>query len=446
MGEKMRTTLDVKRAVEAVRSDFLQHRSRRGDSGASSATGAAAGGWIEARQGHVGGDSPAARALTNRLEAAAVAMAGSTASVRRGSQAGSPRASGSTVTRASCSSQQDAWGLVPGSGPSAQTPPPSHVSSVSRSSIKRTSVDLTQLDDRQLAAAAVPASVPDQYLDTFATPLMPQHVHPPLQASVQGSRHFHHPSDASVGSLMEWSRPPPFAEGAGWPNSVGCISADSAKLGMLRRATPSAPYPGGSGGIRRASAAASVARSSLPSSIKRASGSGVRSALGPVSFGPPDTSASALFNGPAPPQLPLPGGQNPFETRGRFSVARRSYQRPVRSEAVANLLSDGPVRSAPMREVLLATEAEGSVGLVPPVAARRPYRSVRAASEGVRRGPVARESFLANAARLSARVARPGEDAGGALGSPFIALTAPEPSEGSLTSMCACPVTSASDV
>ena len=433
LGEKLRTSLDVKRAVEAVRSDFLHTRRCRGDPGASSSAGAAPGRWDAAQLDPIGGTSALAQAQQLRLEAAAAALAASmpmAGSARRGSQASSRCPSGSTVHCASYASQQDAWGLVQGGA--AHAAPPPQTRSVSRSSIKRTSVDLTHLDDRQLAAAAVPASAADQFMDTLTAEHMAPHALQQQQAPVRGSMHFHHPSNASVGSLMDWTRPGPPVAAAAW-SSVGCNSADSVNPGMLRRATPSAPYLGASGGVRRSSATASVSRSSLPSSIKRASGSGVRSALGPVSFGPPGA-VPAFLQHPAPPPPQVTGGQNPFETRGHLTVARRSFQRPVRSEAVANLLSDGPVRSAPIREVL---QAEGSAGLGPLAVARRPHRSVRAASEGGRRGAVAHESFLATAARLSARIARPGEDVGVGKGGTLAAMTQLEPSDGSLTSMCA---------
>ena len=463
MMAKMRTSMDVKAAVEAVRSDFLQHGRRRGNTAGapvapSGSWNAAAGGLGQAMGLPEGWGQPHA------LQAAAAALTGPMSgagggSVRRGSQPmsmpSSRRASGGTVRRLSHVSQhpqqQDAWGLLPGSdagsmhgggGASA------HRASVSRSSIKRTSVDLSSIDPQQLAATAAPVAVQDDYMDPFRAAQFAQHDGQQQMQHAQRMQHlargtgggmFHHPSSsaASVGSLMDWARPPPQHQlppgGAVWAG-VGRTSVDSAAVGMLRRAAPSAPYPG-SAGFR--TGPPSVGRNSMPSSIKRGSGTGVRSALGPVTFGPPPHGPDfehGRFMPPAPPPMDAP-----IEPGWKPSVARRSFQRPVRSEAVANLLAEGPVRSGPIWGSNPAADVDAMGITAPPMAARRPYRSVRAASEGGRRGLAGgRESFLATAARMSARFGTVA-DAGGSSSVPLMGqpLATVEPSDGSLTSMCA---------
>jgi len=461
MMAKMRTSMDVKAAVEAVRSDFLQHGRRRGNT--TGAPVAASGSWNAAAgaQGPLAG-LPEGWGEPHALQAAVAALAGPMfaggGSVRRGSQPmsmpSSRRASGGTVRRLSHVSQQpqqDAWGLLPcgDAGPMlGGGPPQAHRASVSRSSIKRTSVDLSSLDPQQLAATGAPVAVQEDYMDPFRAARFAQHEAEQMQHAQRmhfergaGSGPIHHPSisAASVGSLMDWARPAPQHQlppgGAVWAG-VGRTSVDSAAAGMLRRAAPSAPYPGSAG--YRAGPPASVGRNSMPSSIKRGSGTGMRSAVGPVTFGPPPNSLDfehGHFMPPAPPPMDAP-----IEPGWKPSVARRSFQRPVRSEAVANLLAEGPVRSGPIWGSNPAADVDAMGITAPPMAARRPYRSVRAASEGGRRGLAGgRESFLATAARLSTRFGTVA-DAGGASSVPLMMgqpLATVEPSEGSLTSMCA---------
>ncbi len=459
MMAKMRTSLDVKAAVEAVRSDFLQHGRRHGNT--AGAPVAASGSWNAAAgvQGPLAG-LPEGWGEPHALQAAAAALAGPMfaggGSVRRGSQPmssmpSSRRASGGTVRRLSHVSQQhpqqDAWGLLPGSDAGSMLGggvPPSHKASVSRSSIKRTSVDLSSLDPEQLAATAAPVAVQDDYMDPFRAAQFAQHEAEQMQHAQRmhfdrgaGGGPFHHPSisAASVGSLMDWARPPPQHQlppgGAVWAG-VGRTSVDSAAAGMLRRAAPSAPFPG-----YRAGPSPSVGRNSMPSSIKRGSGTGVRSALGPVTFGPPPPHGLGFEHG-QPMPFASPPMAAPLDPAWKPSVARRSFQRPVRSEAVANLLAEGPVRSGPIWGSMPAADVDATGTAAPPMAARRPYRSVRAASEGGRRGLAGgRESCLATAARMSARFGTVA-DAGGSSSVPLMGqpLATVEPSEGSLTSMC----------
>ena len=471
MMAKMRTSMDVKAAVEAVRSDFLQHGRRRGSVTSvapRAAPVAPSGPWNGGAGLHGLSGLPEGWGQPHALEAAAAAVAGSMmsgggGSVRRGSQPmsmpSSRRASGGTVRRLSHVSQQpqDAWRLLPGSdaGPMMHGGGGSNRASVSRSSIKRTSVDLSSLDPQQLAATAAPAE--EEYMDPFRAAQFAaqhdaqQHMQHAQQQRIHLARStgvgpFHHPSvsAASVGSLMDWARPSQqpgpltqqhLSPGGQWAGSVGRTSVDSAAAaGMLRRAAPSAPFLGAAG--FRPASPASVGRSSMPSSIKRGSGTGMRSALGPVTFGPPPYGPGfehgGLMPSAAPPMV------DTFDPARKPTVARRSYQRPVRSEAVANLLAEGPVRSGPIWGSNPAAELD-MMGPAPPVAARRPYRSIRAASEGVRRGlggGGGRESFLATAARMSQRLGTVA-DAGGNSSAPLMGqLHQPEPSEGSLTSMC----------